>query len=252
MKKTSRRVAILGAGGAGVCAALELAQRGYDIDLYESSSLPISKASYVNEGKIHLGFIYAMDRKLKTSREMIVGALHFVSNLKRWIDLDPEEVISTPFNYCVHNDSLVDASELLGHYKNCMSLFDEAKDHCQLKYLDLFESIQAKRMSDADLEKIANPEYIKAGFSTNEYAVEPRTIAEKLRDALNNEPSINLLLNTPVQMVFRKGSQVVVHFRNGNTTHMSKESYTDVINVSWNGRLKIDKSMGISPPAGWS
>ena len=61
----NKRIAILGAGGLGVCTALELANRGYLVDLYEENNAPVKKASYVQEGKIHLGLIYAMDRDLQ-------------------------------------------------------------------------------------------------------------------------------------------------------------------------------------------
>lgn len=252
MNKADRRIAILGAGGAGVCAALELAQRGYKIDLYERSSLPVSKASYVNEGKIHLGFIYAMDRDLHTARKMIVAALHFVSNLKRWISLDPEDVISTPFHYCIHRDSLMNGPELHSHYKKCMTIFDEARGYFKQNYLDLFDSSQASPMTASKLEEIANPDYIKAGFTTNEHAVEPRAIAEKLREALIHESSINLLLNTTVQRVARGGSQIIVYSTNGSDSQEQKETYTDVINSTWEGRLEIDKHLGISPSSKWS
>lgn len=251
MIKSDRRIAILGAGGTGVCTALELAQRGYKIDLYEKSSLPFSKASYVNEGKIHLGFIYSMDKDLHTARKMIVAALHFVSNLKRWISFEPEDVISTPFHYCVHQDSLMDASELLSHYKKCMILFDEARGHFKKNYLDLFGSILASPMSASDLEEITNTDYIKAGFITNEYAIEPRAIAEKLREALTHEPSINLFLNTTVESVSREDNQFIVHSTNSNRLEQ-KEKYSDIVNATWAGRLKIDKQLGISPPAEWS
>jgi len=60
------RVAILGAGIAGSCAALELAARGHDVDLYDELEAPIRAASYVNEGKVHLGLLYAKDPSLKT------------------------------------------------------------------------------------------------------------------------------------------------------------------------------------------
>lgn len=252
MSKSDRRIAILGAGGAGVCTALELAQRGYKIDLYERSSLPVSKASYVNEGKIHLGFIYAMDKDLHTARKMIVAALHFVSNLKRWISFDPEDLISTPFHYCVHKDSLMEASELHNHYKKCISIFAEASNHFNKTYLDLFDYSEAKSMSASNLEEIANSEYIKAGFTTNEHAIEPRAIAEKLREALIHEPSINLLLNTNVQMVAREGSRLIVSSTNGRDRNIQRETYTDVVNSTWRGRLEIDKHLGISPPSKWS
>lgn len=251
MIKSDRRIAILGAGGVGVCTALELAQRGYKIDLYEKSSQPVSKASYVNEGKVHLGFIYAMDKDLHTARKMIVGALHFISNLKRWISVDPEDVISTPFYYGIHKESLMDAAELHSHYKKCIKLFDEARDHFKKDYLDLFKSSQATLISSSKLEQIANPHYLKAGFLTNEHAIEPRVIAEKLREALIREPSVNQLLNTTVQSVAKQGSQFIVHSINCNRIEQ-KEKYSDIINATWAGRLEIDKKLGIPLPATWS
>jgi len=251
MNKSDRRIAILGAGGTGVCTALELAKRGYKIDLYEKSSLPVAKASYVNEGKIHLGFIYAMDRDLLTAKKMIVAALHFVSNLKRWISLDPEDMISTPFYYGIHKDSLMEPSELQNHYNKCRTLFEEARDHFKRDYLDIFESSQASLMSQSKLEQIANPRYVKAGFVTNEHAIEPRAIAHKLREALNREPSINLFLNTTVDRVESKANQFIVHSTDGDGLY-HKETYSDVVNATWAGRLKIDKELGLSPPENWS
>ena len=65
-----KRIAILGAGGFGAYLALELEARGYQIKLFEEHSEPVRKASLVNEGKIHLGFIYAMDKEFHTSRDI--------------------------------------------------------------------------------------------------------------------------------------------------------------------------------------
>ena len=61
------RLAVLGAGLTGVCAALELAARGREVDLYDEALEPVAKASFHNEGKIHLGLIYAKDRSLHTA-----------------------------------------------------------------------------------------------------------------------------------------------------------------------------------------
>ena len=52
-------------------AALELAERGYVVDLYEQDAELIARASRWNEGKIHLGFVYAkgQSRTSASSRE---------------------------------------------------------------------------------------------------------------------------------------------------------------------------------------
>ena len=250
MNKFNRKIAVLGAGGLGSCLALELAQRGYQVDLYEEYSEPIKKASYVNEGKIHLGFIYAMDKGFNTSREMIIGALHFISNLKRWVDINPEEVISTPFNYCIHKGSLMNAKELAPHYQKCIDFYDEAKTFYKKSYLDLFDKIETSLIPRNKIDGIVNPEYIDDVFTTTEYSVEPRTIAEKLTAALLATPTINLMVNTKVNSVSKIGSKLKVNsIRDGIKL---EEEYSDVVNSTWNGLLEIDRTMGIEPLNSWS
>lgn len=246
----NKKIAILGAGGLGACTALELSQRGYQVDLYEEHSEPIKKASFVNEGKVHLGFIYAMDRDFHTSREMIIGALHFLNYLRRWIDVNPEEVISTPFNYLVHKGSLMNGDQLLVHYNKCIDFFEEAKNHFQLDYLGLYDRIDAKRLGKHEFGAIADPEYIQDVFVTTEHSVEPRTIAQKLAEQLHANPSINLILNTKVTSVARKGATLEVTSQRDDLIH--SESYTDVVNSSWNSLLQIDQTMGIDPLYSWS
>ena len=64
----SDSIAIIGAGLAGCCAALELARRGHRVTLIEQDGVPMNRASLLNEGKIHLGLIYANDRTMETAR----------------------------------------------------------------------------------------------------------------------------------------------------------------------------------------
>jgi glycine/D-amino acid oxidase-like deaminating enzyme len=54
-------VGVLGAGIMGCCLALELAQRGRRVDLLDLAPAPMTGASLHNEGKLHLGFVYAKD-----------------------------------------------------------------------------------------------------------------------------------------------------------------------------------------------
>ena len=51
-------VAVLGAGMLGTCLALELAQKGVSVDLYDREDACLTQAGARNEGKIHLGFVY--------------------------------------------------------------------------------------------------------------------------------------------------------------------------------------------------
>src|SRR5215208_7051347 len=100
------RIAILGAGGVGVCAALELAHSGHSVDIYEQDQKPLMRASRINEGKIHQGFLYAKDSSRRTARLMALGALNFTACLSRWLDLTSDPLnVSEPFVYAVHKDT---------------------------------------------------------------------------------------------------------------------------------------------------
>ena len=90
---------MLGAGILGSCTALELADRGERVCLFERNADPISEASLYNEGKIHLGFVYAADPTFRTAERMIWGAVRFMDVLARWIPSRTLSVLSTrPFD----------------------------------------------------------------------------------------------------------------------------------------------------------
>ena len=68
-------VVVLGAGLTGATAALALARAGVNVVLIDQDQQPMNRASLRNEGKIHLGFVFANDHTLATARLMIEGAL---------------------------------------------------------------------------------------------------------------------------------------------------------------------------------
>src|SRR5690349_3952222 len=102
------RVAVLGAGFQGTCLALELALRGVDVDLYDRNDRCITQAGYINEGKIHLGFVYANDSTFETANLMLRGALAFAPAVYRWTACDIATIgVSTSFDYVVHRTSMI-------------------------------------------------------------------------------------------------------------------------------------------------
>jgi hypothetical protein len=246
---TERRIAIIGAGGVGACAALELAARGHRIDLYEQASQPVSQASFVNEGKIHLGFLYAVDASLRTSAQMIEGALVFEDHLRRWIPFTAAEVASTPFHYGVHRGTLLDTDRLVAHYERCAALYRERAHATGRDYLGLGVGSSFAQLKEEEYAEWLDPSHFEAVFRTTEYAVDPRAIARQLRAALTAEPRIALHLDHRVDAVLptRRGFRVLA--MHGGQTRA--DACTDVVNASWSGRLPIDRALGIVPPHGW-
>jgi hypothetical protein len=118
-------IAILGAGILGTCTALELADRGHRLTVFERNAEPLSEASLYNEGKPHLGFVYAADRSFRTAERMIRGAGRFMDVLGRWI---PHAALrglpSRPFDYVVHRDTMVTVPDVEVHFSRVRQTID--------------------------------------------------------------------------------------------------------------------------------
>src|SRR5436305_7093386 len=83
-------VGVLGGGLQGCCAALALAERGARVTIIDRNEALMSRTAVANEGKIHLGYMYAGDPTLSTARTMLRGAFAFAPFFQRTMGLDPE------------------------------------------------------------------------------------------------------------------------------------------------------------------
>lgn len=251
LRSSGKRVAIIGAGGAGSCAALELASRGHEVELFESRGEAVSEASFVNEGKIHLGFLYAKDAGMRTAASMIEGALEFEEGLRRWIPFDAREVVSTPFYYCVHRGSLMDPEALSSHYARCAAIYRDRAAATGRDYLGLGTGVHSERLDEKEAARIVDPRYFSAVFRTTERAVDPRLVARKLRRALAAEPRIQLRPRHRVVGV-SEDRRERYRLRIEHEGDVFEETFRDVVNTSWYRRLPIDRPMGLVPPRDWS
>ena len=78
-------VGVLGGGLQGCCTALALAERKVRVTLFDKNDALLSRAATANEGKIHLGYMYAGDPTLSTAKTMMAGALSFAPFLERYL-----------------------------------------------------------------------------------------------------------------------------------------------------------------------
>ena len=99
-------VGVLGGGLQGCCVALALAAKGAKVVLFDRNEALLSRTAVANEGKIHLGYMYAADPTLSTARTMMKGALAFAPFFERHLDI-PIDALATsaPAAYVVHRDS---------------------------------------------------------------------------------------------------------------------------------------------------
>jgi len=243
------RVAVLGAGLAGSCVALELADAGFDVQLFDRAEQPLSRASASNEGKIHLGLVYANDPSGRTAQTMAMGAACFEPLLGRWLEPGSlDAATSEPFIYAVPTDSLLSADGIRQHFIRVSRLWDACTQADTGAYLRTIERpfwTELKVRSSGDL---FDARKISHAFSTQERAVDPTRICAALRARLEAQPGLSLRCQTEITAVNKEprgGFRVA--FGHGETA--ASEKFDIVVNALWEQRLAIDQIVDPSTAA---
>lgn len=243
-------VAVLGAGIMGAATALHLARRRVRVTLFDAAPRACDGASRWNEGKIHLGYLYAGDASLETARRLLDGGLAFKPLVEALIGRSIDEATSPRDDvYLVHRHSIVDADAAAAYYDAVSALVREHP--AAARYLAPAQDAHAVRLSRARLEAICDPAHVVAGFLVPERSVSTRWIADRLVEAVAAEPCIEARFGTRVCGLRRRGSGTdgpldVV------TAAGADGPFDAVVNALWEGRLAVDDTMGVPPPVTWS
>ena len=243
-------MAVLGAGIMGASTALFLARGGVRVTLFDAASAVCAGASRWNEGKIHLGHLYAADPSLRTAARLLPGGLAFRPLIEALVDRNIEPALSPHDDlYLVHRRSVVDA-EAAGRYYDAVTAL--AASHREAAhYLVPIRDPRATRLSSAELARVTAGEPIVAGFRVPERSVSTRWIADRLVDAIDATPRITQRLDTRVT-----GIATGVHGLEGPLTVTTIDGddgpYDAVVNALWEGRLAVDAALHLATPATWS
>lgn len=242
-------VLILGAGLQGTGVALELARRGIPVTLLDRDEAPMNRASLRNEGKIHLGFIYANDRSLATAFLQLDGALVFRRTLARWIERDADWLsLSTPFYYLVARDSVVAPDALARHYaaveERSRRLFER---DAELDYLGEQPDRLVRPLAQDELAAFFDPARFAAGFATAERAIDTEPLAMCLRRAVAASPQVTFLASHAARTIAEERNGFWVE---GDAVDGAWRIHANqVVNATWEGRVVLDRQLGIPPPA---
>ena len=235
----------------GVATALELARRGVSVTLVDQDERPMNRASLRNEGKIHLGLIYANAGTLTTATMQLTGALRFRRLLAQWIGERADRLrLSTPFWYLVANDSLLTPDALAEHYAALDAVYTEyMNDDAALDYLGERPRTLWQRSDPGDLQSFFRPEGFLGGFKTAEVAVDTAELSRLLTEAVEESPYITFVPGCRVRGVVPVNGYWRIE---GSTASGSCEIEADqVVNALWENRLAIDKTAGLPLQAGW-
>lgn len=243
---------VLGAGIQGVCVTLALRSLGYRVTLVDQSPHILHRASQRNEGKIHLGFVYAKDPSMRTSALMLEGALGFANLLDRWTGapIDWPILLSHRFVYCVAADSLLRPDELLAHYDMIDQIYADMRRDPRATYFGRRPDHLWRPSDGATTLPGLSRRYATPLIDTEEVALDLPRFHDLLRDRLDEDPGVTQLLNHRVTSVARtaRGFRTSGRGLAGESWHLDSDL---VVNCLWDGRLAIDRTMGIEPRRSW-
>ncbi len=236
-----KAIAIVGAGIQGALLALELAERGASVILIERHEHPMQRASRWNEGKIHLGYVFAHDGIDRTARLMVEGAVSFEPLVGRYV---PRTVLTTggspPFHYLVMNDSLVAPDELAARYAAIHALAREALARPGSRYLGETGLAEPTPVPPGALAGSIDPDRVSAVFAVAERCVDTEAVARAIGEALASAPRIAVLARTAVERVERTGRGIRLHAADGPIGR-----FDHVVNATWSDLLRLDATAGV-------
>jgi glycine/D-amino acid oxidase-like deaminating enzyme len=244
------KVAVLGGGLQGCSVALALADRGVDVVLFDRNDDLLTRTAVANEGKIHLGYMYAADPSLATAKTMMQGALAFAPFMERHLGIRIDgHATSKPAAYVVHRDSQHDVDEVSQYLGAVHRLLGEAVAGREASYFGADLSRPPRRWTDGERDRLFNPSAALAVFDTPEVAINPVALAAVIRSRIVAEKRIEVRLAATVSAAERRDGGIAVVFtdRQGKRS----ETFDHVVNALWEGRLALDATMGLRPGRAW-
>ncbi len=247
-KRATGKVAVLGAGITGCSTALFMARQGYDVTLFDQAPQPFQGSSGWNDGKLHLGYLYAADPGLGTARQLLTGGLLFKDIVEELLGgsiagaTAPRDEI-----FLLHRDSVVQQPAVDAYVRRVSDLVRSHPDAG--RYWDDAARRGAQPLTAAELAAIAHGgDAILGGWRLPERSVSSRWIARRYIAALAAEPRVEQRLGQRVQAVRPVDATDGLDgpFR-VETEAGADGPFTIVVNALWEGRSVIDLGVGLGP-----
>jgi glycine/D-amino acid oxidase-like deaminating enzyme len=239
-------VGVLGGGLQGCCAGLALAERGIRVTIIDRNEALLARTAVANEGKIHLGYMYAGDPSLATARTMIKGALAFAPFFRRQLGEAAPLPTSVPAAYVVHRDSQQPAEAVAAYLNRVHALIGEAAAARPGDYFGMDLAAPLRPWSRRELAEALSAEHVEAVFDTPEVAINPVELAEAVRARIASDPAIETLLGLTVKGADFDGDGIIIEVAGAEGT--ARLRFDHVVNALWDGRLMLNESAGL--PAG--
>lgn len=230
---------------------MALARAGWRVTVVDRATRPMTGASLRNEGKIHLGYVYANEPSRRTARLMAEGAMSFSGLLDGWLPrpVPWAALRSDAMYYVVDPDTMVAVDDLTEHYaqvdEDVACWMADGADYVGLTTMPAVEAVSAREVPGLAPD-------VAAVFRTGEVAVDVRRLAPHVVAGLAHH-DVTLSWGREVVAVDRTPTGFVVHHRaTVDDRNASGRLHADaVVNCLWDGRLAVDATLGIRPSRRW-
>lgn len=234
----------------GSATALCLARRNVRVTLFDAAHQPFAGASRWNEGKIHLGYLYAGDPSLDTARRLLPGGLAFKRLTEELVGCSIDGATTEQDEtFLIHRNSVVPPDAAARYFDAVTAM---AAGHPEARgYLAPLTHARSTRLSEAALEATCDTAHVVAGFRVPERSVYTPWLADRFVDALSSEPRIEHRMQSRVVGVRRTTGTLAPPLFIETSVGVDGP-FDAVVNALWEGRLAIDVALGLPTPSIWS
>lgn len=230
----TRTIGIAGGGLMGCLAALSFARRGDRVVLFERLGSLMAGASAGNEGKIHLGFTYGLDKSGQTQKLMHAYGSRFLPALERLFGRDLGELILHRRQYyAVHRDSALTGADV-DHHMASIAALDRIGENDPK---DIVRSLGRDELASLFSDSII------AAWEVAEPTVDCLALVRLVTEAVADEPRIELRTGTRIGAI-RGDARPNVTDRSGKTLG----TFDLVINAAWDGLPALEQRSGAPTP----
>jgi glycine/D-amino acid oxidase-like deaminating enzyme len=240
---------VLGAGIQGSCAALALAHAGLRVSIVDAADDCMRRASLRNEGKIHLGLVYANDPTACTPSLMLGAALRFSELLDRWCgrSLPWPALRSRPFTYVVRRDSMCPPEALFDRYDKLQAEYESFED---AEYVGTKPDRLWRPSSNSTPRRALNPALVAAVAETAEVAIDTAALGHEVRTALHAHPLIDTRYQCTVRGARRTAGGFLVDGTRSDGS-VWRVAAPVVVNCLWEHRIALDAQLGVRAAHPW-
>lgn len=229
-------VAIIGGGIAGCETALELANKGHKVIIYEQDSDILQGTSAKTFGRLGLGYHYFHS---ETAEHYMRQTVEFMKKHSDCFIGDE----STPYlqhgRYFIVKNSLVDAEELMANYDAIGKKFEKMCQKDQSN--NIFGTTHLSTvLYRSDFKYDVNSDKVAFAFETEERLLDWQKFSKKLKDEIINHPNIEFRTGSPVQDVSSDESGKFV-VKQGEV----ENKFDYVVNCTWQSIEALNEKLGI-------